>query len=89
LATVLARGVVVLHTAGRESAAVTFAAVVTDGALKGLRPVPQHEMSGFDELNDALSVSLGPDRYDEAFARGTIMSYNEIAAFATDAVSLI
>jgi predicted ATPase len=86
MATVLARGVFVLRAAGRETAAVTVVGAVTDGVLKGLRPLPHQEMSGFDQTVRSLCASLGPLRFEEVTRGGAAMSYNEIVAFASEAV---
>ncbi len=86
MATVLARGVFVLGAAGRETTAVTVSGAVTTGVLKGLRPLPHQEMSGFDQIVGSLRASLGSHRFEESVRDGAAMSYNEVVAFAMDAV---
>ncbi len=86
MATVLARGVAVLGAAGRETAAATISGTVTIGVLQGLRPLPRQEMSGFDRAVGSLSSSLGPLTFEEVVRDGAAMSYNEVVAFALDAV---
>jgi predicted ATPase/class 3 adenylate cyclase len=86
MATVLARGVFVLAAAERETTAVSIVGAVTEGVLKGLRPLPPQEMPGFDQTVRSLRASLGPLRFEEVMRNGSAMPYNEVVTLAIDAV---
>ena len=88
MATTAARGISVLHAAGRDEAAAVLAGVVSGGLLHGLRALPPQEEAGFEQLLAEVSASLDTLDFESAVKRGTAMSYNEIVTFAADAVRL-
>ena len=84
-AVAVARGIRVLACAGADEEAAVFAGIITDGLLKGLRPLPPHELADHDLLLDSLRSGLGSDRYDAATERGSRMTYDEIVTFVLGA----
>jgi predicted ATPase/class 3 adenylate cyclase len=85
MATVLARGIPVLHAAGRDDQAATLAGVLDGGLLNRLWALPKHEMPGFEDTLTRVAASLGHKRYDESLRRGRNMSYSQIVAFSAEA----
>lgn len=86
LSTVLARGTFVLHAIGRDDAAAVLAGVVNGGLLAGLQAIPRQEEPGLEAVLAEVAGALGPDAYEASIKKGASLSYNEIVAFALDAV---
>jgi tetratricopeptide (TPR) repeat protein len=86
MAACVARGALVLAACGELENAAVFVGAVTDGSLARLGAVPPHELAEYHQFSMTVRSELGDDRNGGATARGATMSYEQIAAFALDAV---
>jgi predicted ATPase/class 3 adenylate cyclase len=82
----LDRAAVVLAELGRNEAAATVTGGVLDGAAAAMVLATPTEVIERDEASQRLRAELGVDRYEDAFARGGTMSFDELVGFALEAL---
>jgi tetratricopeptide (TPR) repeat protein len=84
---VLGPGAEILIRVGRPATAVTLSGSVLDGALAEIM-VSSDRNAELERMLAGVREELGPDEYDRAFARGAVMSYEEIVEFVLDDLQL-